>query len=247
MSALSPDSSGLRPSVSGSPPSGGGIALRCENLHRYLGQGEGRVHVLRGVTFEARRGHVTAIVGPSGCGKSTLLYLLGLLDQPDGGEIWIDGHLMSNSGDLERTAARGEHIGFVFQFHFLMQEFSALDNVMMPMRKLARLPEEQMVERARWLLDAVGLGDKTHRLTTQLSGGEQQRVAIARALANQPAIILADEPTGNLDVKNSTLVFDLLTKLAKENGQAVVLVTHNPDIANRCDEIKPMRDGEFLP
>ena len=205
------------------------------------------MHVLRGVTFEARRGHVTAIVGPSGCGKSTLLYLLGLLDQPDGGEIWIDGRLMSNTGDLERTAARGAHIGFVFQFHFLMQEFSALDNVMMPMRKLGRLPEAQMADRARGLLDAVGLGDKTHRLTTQLSGGEQQRVAIARALANQPAIILADEPTGNLDVKNSTLVFDLLTRLAKENGQAVVLVTHNPDIASRCDETKPMRDGEFLP
>jgi lipoprotein-releasing system ATP-binding protein len=225
--------------------SSSGIALRCEGLHRYLGQGEGRVHVLRGVSFEARRGNVTAIVGPSGCGKSTTLYLLGLLDQPDGGSIWIRDQLMSNSSDLERTAARCEHIGFVFQFHFLMQEFSALDNVMMPMRKLGRLSEEQMVARARGLLNDVGLGEKGHRLATQLSGGEQQRVAIARALANQPAIILADEPTGNLDVKNSGLVFDLLTRLAKENGQAVVLVTHNPEIANRCDEIKPMRDGEF--
>jgi lipoprotein-releasing system ATP-binding protein len=204
------------------------------------------VHVLRGVSFEARRGHTTAIVGPSGCGKSTLLYLLGLLDRPDAGSIWIRDRLMSNSGDLERTAARGEHIGFVFQFHFLMQEFSALDNVMMPMRKLGRLSEPEMAARARSLLADVGLGEKTHRLATQLSGGEQQRVAIARALANEPAIILADEPTGNLDAKNSTLVFDLLTRLAKENGQAVVLVTHNPDIASRCDEIKPMRDGEFI-
>jgi lipoprotein-releasing system ATP-binding protein len=221
------------------------IALRCENLHRYLGQGEGRVHVLRGVSFEARRGNVTAIVGPSGCGKSTTLYLLGLLDQPDDGSIWIRDELMSNSSDTGRTAARGEHIGFVFQFHFLMQEFSALDNVMMPMRKLGRLTEEEMAARARVLLSDVGLGDKTHRLATQLSGGEQQRVAIARALANQPAIILADEPTGNLDAKNSGIVFDLLTRLAKGNGQAVVLVTHNPDIANRCDEIKPMRDGQF--
>ncbi|MDB6113530.1 MAG: lolD 2, partial [Lacunisphaera sp.] len=176
---------------------------------------------------------------------STLLYLLGLLDQPDGGTIEIGGRVMSNGDDAARTAARGEHIGFVFQFHFLMMEFSALDNVMMPMRKLGRLDEGQMMERAHALLTDVGLGDKTHRLATQLSGGEQQRVAVARALANQPAIILADEPTGNLDVKNSGLVFDLLTKLAKENGQAVVLVTHNPDIANRCDEIKPMRDGEF--
>ena len=222
------------------------IALRCENLHRYLGHGEGRVHVLRGVSFAAQRGNVTAIVGPSGCGKSTLLYLLGLLDQPDSGSIWISDRLMSNSSDLARTAARGEHIGFVFQFHFLMQEFSALDNVMMPMRKLARLTEDEMAERARGLLRDVGLGDKSHRLATQLSGGEQQRVAIARALANQPAIILADEPTGNLDVKNSSMVFDLLTRLAKENGQAVVLVTHNPDIAHRCDEVKPMRDGEFV-
>jgi len=222
------------------------LALRCENLHRYLGQGEGRVHVLRGVSFEAKRGNVCAIVGPSGCGKSTLLYLLGLLDQPDGGSIWIRDRLMSNSSDLERTAARGEHIGFVFQFHFLMQDFSALENVMMPMRKLGRLSEEQMADRALDLLKSVGLGDKSHRLGTQLSGGEQQRVAIARALANQPAIILADEPTGNLDQKNSTIVFDLLTRLAKENGQAVVLVTHNPEIANRCDEIKPMRDGEFV-
>lgn len=203
------------------------------------------MHVLRGVTFEARRGNVTAIVGPSGCGKSTLLYLLGLLDLPDDGSIWISDQLMSNSSDADRTVARGEHIGFVFQFHFLMQEFSALDNVMMPMRKLGRLTELEMAARARTLLNDVGLGDKTHRLTTQLSGGEQQRVAIARALANQPSIILADEPTGNLDARNSGIVFDLLTRLAKENGQAVVLVTHNPDIANRCDEIKPMRDGEF--
>jgi len=229
-----------------SPSLGGQIALRCENLHRYLGEGEGRVHVLRGVSFEARRGQVTAIVGPSGCGKSTLLYLLGLLDQPNDGSIWIDDERMSNSSDAERTLARCAHIGFVFQFHFLMQEFSAIDNVMMPMRKLGRLTEEQMDARARSLLTDVGLGDKTHRLATQLSGGEQQRVAVARALANQPSIILADEPTGNLDVANSGLVFDLLTRLAKENGQAVVIVTHNPDIAGRCDNTKPMRDGLFV-
>ncbi|MEO7415194.1 MAG: ABC transporter ATP-binding protein [Opitutaceae bacterium] len=222
------------------------LALRCANLHRYLGQGDGRVHVLRGVSFDAKRGEVYAIVGPSGCGKSTLLYLLGLLDQADGGEIWIDGRLMSNSEDSVRTAARGTHIGFVFQFHFLMLEFSALENVMMPMRKLGKLSAAQMADRAKELLSSVGLGEKTHRLGTQLSGGEQQRVAIARALANQPAIILADEPTGNLDVKNSGIVFDLLTRLAKENGQAVILVTHNAEIANRCDVIRPMRDGLFV-
>ena len=222
------------------------IALRCDKLHRYLGQNEGRVHVLRGVTFEALAGSVYAIVGPSGCGKSTLLYLLGLLDQPDDGEIWINGQLMSNSEDAIRTAARGEHIGFVFQFHFLMLEFTAIENVMMPMRKLGRLSPAEMEERATHLLDSVGLVDKRNRLGTHLSGGEQQRVAIARALANQPTIILADEPTGNLDVKNATIVFDLLTSLAKNNGQAVVLVTHNPDIARRCDFTRPMQDGIFV-
>jgi lipoprotein-releasing system ATP-binding protein len=153
---------------------------------------------------------------------------------------------MSNEDDAARTAARGEHIGFVFQFHFLMLEFTALENVMMPMRKLGRLTPGQMEERARSLLASVGLGEKTHRLGTQLSGGEQQRVAIARALANQPSIILADEPTGNLDQKNSGIVFDLLTRLAKENGQAIVLVTHNPEIAGRCDHVRPMRDGVFV-
>ena len=226
--------------------SSGALALRCANLHRYLGVGEGRVHVLKGVSFEARRGEVCAIVGPSGCGKSTLLYLLGLLDRPDDGQIEINGRAMSNTDDEARTAARGEHIGFVFQFHFLMLEFTALENVMMPMRKLGCLTPVAMEARARSLLDSVGLGAKTHRLGTQLSGGEQQRVAVARALANEPAILLADEPTGNLDVKNSALVFDLLTRLAKEQGQAVVLVTHNPEIAQRCDFTRPMRDGLFV-
>ncbi len=224
----------------------GALALRCRDLHRYLGQGEGRVHVLKGVSFEARRGEVCAIVGPSGCGKSTLLYLLGLLDRPDDGQIEINGQVMSNTDDDARTAARGAHIGFVFQFHFLMLEFSALENVMMPMRKLARLAPEAMKARAHALLESVGLGAKTHRLGTQLSGGEQQRVAVARAMANEPAILLADEPTGNLDAKNSSLVFDLLTRLAKDNGQAVVLVTHNPEIAQRCDFTRPMRDGVFV-
>jgi lipoprotein-releasing system ATP-binding protein len=222
------------------------VVLRCRNLHRHLGQGEGRVHVLKGVSLEASRGQVCAIVGPSGCGKSTLLYLLGLLDRPDEGEIEINGRVMSNHDDLARTAARGEHIGFVFQFHFLMLEFTALENVMMPMRKLGRLTPEEMRGRAQALLDAVGLGAKARRLCTQLSGGEQQRVAIARALSNQPTILLADEPTGNLDVKNSGLVFALLTQLAKQNGQAVILVTHNPEIAQRCDFTRPMRDGVFI-
>jgi lipoprotein-releasing system ATP-binding protein len=223
-----------------------GPVIRCENLHRYLGQNEGRVHVLRGVSFEAERGRVCAIVGPSGCGKSTLLYQLGLLDRPDGGNIWINGEVVSNTSDELRTAARSRHIGFVFQFHFLMLEFTALENVIMPMRKLGRLTNAEMEARARMLLGSVGLGEKTHRLGTHLSGGEQQRVAVARALANEPSLILADEPTGNLDATNSALVFDLLARLAKENGQAVVLVTHNPEIAQRCDIVRTMRDGLFV-
>ena len=222
------------------------LALRCTNIHRSLGVGEGRVHVLKGVSFEAQRGQVYAVVGPSGCGKSTLLYLLGLLDRQDEGDIWIDGRLMSDRSDAERTAARCLHIGFVFQFHFLMSEFTTLENVMMPMRKLGRLTEPEMQAQASELLTAVGLGDKTQRLATQLSGGEQQRVAIARALANTPSILLADEPTGNLDQKNSAIVFELLTRLAKDHGQAVIIVTHNPEIANRCDTVRPMRDGVFL-
>ncbi len=231
---------------SGSPASGGGESIRCERLVRYLGQDEGRVHVLREVSFSAAPSTVTAIVGPSGCGKSTLLYLLGLLDRPDGGEIWIGGKNLAAATDEQRTQTRNEHIGFVFQFHFLMLEFTALENVMIPMRKLGRLKPAEMVDQAKMLLDAVGLGAKTHRLATHLSGGEQQRVAIARALANQPSILLADEPTGNLDVKNSTVVFDLMTRLAREHGQAIVLVTHNPDIAQRCDLVRPMRDGLFV-
>src|SRR5688500_17815844 len=158
-----------------------GIALRCSDLHRYLGHDEGRVHVLKGVSFEAERGKVYAIVGPSGCGKSTLLYLLGLLDQPDEGQIEINGSVMSNRDDVARTAARGAHIGFVFQFHFLMLEFTALENVMMPMRKLGKLAPAEMEARARGLLESVGLGGKTHRLATQPSGGAQPRGAVARA------------------------------------------------------------------
>ncbi len=246
MSASESDSSRLPSPVSGLPAKADSIALRCTNLHRFLGQGEGRVHVLKGVSFEAQRGQVYAVVGPSGCGKSTLLYLFGLLDRQDDGDIWINDRLMSQSSDAERTAARCHNIGFVFQFHFLMQEFTTLENVMMPMRKLGQLTEPDMRERARELLTAVDLGDKTHRLATQLSGGEQQRVAIARALANSPTIILADEPTGNLDQRNSGIVFELLTHLAKERGQAVIIVTHNPEIAGRCDTVRRMRDGVFL-
>jgi len=174
------------------------------------------------------------------------MYLLGLLDRQDEGDIWIAGNDMGRAADAARTAVRNSSIGFVFQFHFLLSEFTALENLMLPMRKLEKLSEDEMRDRAQMLLDEVGLGDKSHRLANQLSGGEQQRVAVARALANEPAVIFADEPTGNLDVKNSTMVFDLLRKLCHEHRQAVLMVTHNQNLAKLCDVVLSMQDGEFV-
>ena len=219
-----------------------GIMLSANNLLKSYGG----LTVVDHVSLNVQKGEIVSIVGPSGAGKSTLLHLIGALDKPDSGSVSIDGTDIFKLPSKKQAAFRNKHIGFVFQFHFLMLEFTALENVMMPMRKLGKLTQDQMVARATQLLESVGLGEKTHRLGTQLSGGEQQRVAVARALANQPAINLADEPTGNLDVTNSGIVFDLLTRLAKENGQAVILVTHNPEIAARCDVRRPMRDGLFV-
>ncbi|MDR2863215.1 MAG: ABC transporter ATP-binding protein [Puniceicoccales bacterium] len=228
------------------PPVHTDSILACRHLVRYLGKDENRTHVLRSVDFDAYSGQTHAIVGPSGCGKSSLLYLLGLLDRPDGGEVFIRGTPMAHISDNARTAARNAHLGFVFQFHFLLPEFTASENVMMPMRKHGKLSESAMRARADELLDAVGLGDKVRRLATHLSGGEQQRVAIARALANEPPVLLADEPTGNLDARNSSIAFDLLARLSHERNIAVVMVTHNPELAKRCDRVLRMLDGVFL-
>jgi lipoprotein-releasing system ATP-binding protein len=186
------------------------------------------------------------VVGPSGCGKSTLLYILGLLDSPDKGSVAIESQLMSNLSDDELARRRNELIGFIFQFHFLMEDFSAQENVMIPMRRLGRLSEEEMLERAGGLLEAVGLGDKRRRPSRHLSGGEQQRVAIARSLANDPRVILADEPTGNLDTANSERAFDLLKNLVHQGEKALLLVTHNPAIAEACDWIHEMKDGRII-
>ena len=221
--------------------------LRVENLHRHLGEGDTRCHALRGVSFTIEPGRTYAIAGHSGSGKSTLLYLLGLLDTPDEGRIWVGDRETSRLSDDERTALRNVHMGFVFQFHFLLKEFTALENVMLPMRKLGRLPEAAMRDKAADLLAAVGLADKTRRLGTQLSGGEQQRVAIARALANDPGLILADEPTGNLDHANADRVFALLSDIAHARGQALLMVSHNPGLAARCDHVFHMQDGIILP
>jgi len=221
-------------------------ALACAELHRYLGEAESRTHVLRGVTLDVPTSEVHAIVGPSGCGKSTLLYVLGLLDTPDEGKIVIGGEDVSGLADNDLSQKRNELIGFVFQFHFLMHEFTVQENVMIPMRRLGKLSLREMLERATRLLDAVGLGDKLNRQAHHLSGGEQQRVAIARALANDPQIILADEPTGNLDTANSERVFQLLKELVRREQKALLLATHNPLIAEASDWVHEMKDGMIV-
>ena len=219
-----------------------GPLLRVENLKHSFMEGEAEVRALQGVSLEARRGNVTAIVGPSGCGKSTLLYLLGLLDRPESGEIFLENRAMAKAGDEERTALRNKSIGFVFQFHFLIKELTARENVALPLRK-AGVGEKEALSRADDLLGKLGLGDKTNRFANKLSGGEQQRVAIARALSNSPSLLLADEPTGNLDSANSEKVFELLMQFAREQEIAILLVTHNTDLAERCDHCLPMQDG----
>ena len=218
-------------------------SLSCRKLHRYLGEFESRVHVLRGISLDVEVGSVHSIVGPSGCGKSTLLYVLGLLDTPDDGQIIIGGQEVSGLSDNELSQKRNELIGFVFQFHFLMNEFTALENILIPMRRLGRLDPREMRDRGAMLLDAVGLGGKLERPATHLSGGEQQRVAIARSLANDPKILLADEPTGNLDTENSQRIFSLLTELVKREKKALLLATHNPQIARASDFVHELKDG----
>ena len=219
------------------------VSLSCQRIERYLGEEEERVHALRGVSLEIETGSVHAVVGPSGCGKSSLLYILGLLDTPDAGHVSIETETVSHLSDDELAQKRNKFIGFIFQFHFLMEDFTAQENVMIPMRKLGQLSDAQMRDRAAELLDGVGLGDKLRRPSRHLSGGEQQRVAIARALANDPRIILADEPTGNLDTANSERAFELLQNLVHERGKALLLATHNPTIAEASDWIHEMKDG----
>ena len=222
------------------------VSLSCEQIERYLGEEEERVHALRGVSLEVEAGSVHAVVGPSGCGKSSLLYILGLLDTPDAGRVLIETETVSHLTDDELAQKRNKLIGFIFQFHFLMEDFTAQENVVIPMRKLEQLSDNEMRARAAGLLEAVGLGDKLRRPSRHLSGGEQQRVAIARALANDPKVILADEPTGNLDTANSERAFELLRDLVHERGKALLLATHNPAIAEACDWIHEMKDGSII-
>jgi len=220
--------------------------LQVRDLHRYLGEGAQRNHVLRGVSFDLEPGKIYSIVGPSGCGKSTLLYLLGLLDRPDGGEIYLRGERVDAASDAARTTLRGNRLGFVFQFHFLLSEFSARENIMLPMLKAGQLSREQAHARASEILNNVGLLQRADNRGNELSGGEQQRVAVGRALANNPDLILADEPTGNLDAHNSEMLYALLTRVAHVHGKTILLVTHNMELARRCDYCLSMRDGLFV-
>ena len=216
--------------------------LQVRNLTHSFLEGEEKVHALRGVSFNANQGEITSIIGPSGCGKSTLMYLLGLLDQPDSGEIIINNNSISKLSEIQRTQLRNEKIGFIFQFHFLIKELSARENVALPAIKKGE-DSEDALERADQILNQLGLSEKLNRFANKLSGGEQQRVAIARALINSPSLILADEPTGNLDTANSEIVFDLLQSLSREQNLAVLLVTHNNQLARRCDRFISMNDG----
>jgi lipoprotein-releasing system ATP-binding protein len=216
--------------------------LQVRNLTHSFLEGEEKVHALRGVSFNANQGEITSIIGPSGCGKSTLMYLLGLLDQPDSGEIIINNKSISKLSEIQKNSLRNEKIGFIFQFHFLIKELSARENVALPAIKKGE-DSEDALERADQILKQLGLGKKLDRFANKLSGGEQQRVAIARALINSPSLILADEPTGNLDTANSEIVFDLLQNLSREQNLAVLLVTHNNQLAKRCDRFISMNDG----
>ncbi len=201
----------------------GDISLSGRGLERYLGEAEERVHALRGVSLDVEAGSLHAVVGPSGCGKSTLLYVLGLLDEPDAGAVTIGSTVISHLSDEEVARRRNELIGFIFQFHFLMEDFTAIENVMIPMRRLGKLCVDEMIERAASLL-----------------------VAIARALANDPQVILADEPTGNLDTDNSQRAFELLANVVRESEKALLLVTHNRFIADACDWVHEMKDGHII-
>jgi lipoprotein-releasing system ATP-binding protein len=230
--------------------------LEAQNVHRILGSGDTATDILKGVNLQIHKSEYVSIVGASGSGKSTLLYLLGGLDRPSRNDaaglpftppsrILIDGHDTASLNDTQLALVRNEKAGFVFQFHYLLKEFTAQENVALPMLKLARLSRGEIMDRAATLLKRFGLGDKLKRRANRLSGGEQQRVAIARALANQPVVVLADEPTGNLDKKNSELVADIFQQLAS-TGQTLVMVTHDPSFANRANRTITMEDGNII-
>ncbi|NIA68180.1 ABC transporter ATP-binding protein [Pelagibius litoralis] len=204
------------------------------------------VTLVRDINLKIPRATFAAITGPSGSGKSSLLYLLSLLDRPTSGEVLLEGRAIDGLSDAARAGIRLKKLGFVFQFHFLLPEFTALDNVMLPMRKARLLEPRAMRARALDLLHQLDLDDSAHKLPGQLSGGQRQRVAIARALANDPHVIFADEPTGNLDTKNGRIVFDIFERLVDVEGRSVVTVTHDPDLAARAEMRIHIVDGRIV-
>ncbi len=203
-------------------------------------------HVLKDVSFSINKGDFASIVGKSGCGKSTLLYILSTMDTDYEGELFIDNQPMRLKTEAELARVRNEKIGFVFQFHYLLNEFSVVRNVMIPGLKLGKYSEKELEERAMEKLKIFGIDDQARKLPNQLSGGQKQRVAIARALINDPLIIMGDEPTGNLDKKNSEIVFDLFQKLAREYKQTLLIVTHDMEFAQATDHVIEMEDGRII-
>lgn len=216
--------------------------LRCENISKFYNEGEQKVQVLKEVSFSMNTCELVAIVGSSGSGKSTLLHTLGGLDQPSSGEVWIRGQSLQQLSSDKLALLRNQNLGFVYQFHHLMADFSALENVMMPML-IGKQNKTEAANRAEKMLQAVGLSHRITHRPSALSGGERQRVAIARALVNNPALVLADEPTGNLDQKTTESIFDLIQQLNQEQNIAFLLVTHDLTLANKLSRCLVMQDG----
>jgi lipoprotein-releasing system ATP-binding protein len=221
------------------------VVLQLSGVERHYGQGETRLSILKGANFALRSGEIVALVAPSGTGKSTLLHVAGLLEHPDSGEVLVNGHACENLSDDKRTAIRRSEIGFVYQFHHLLPEFSALENIMMP-QLISGLSRKDATARAAQLLDYMRIGHRAEHRPAELSGGEQQRVAIARAVANAPLVLLADEPTGNLDPDTAHYVFDALEALVRQSGLAALIATHNHDLAARMDRRVTINDGKVV-
>lgn len=221
-----------------------GPVVQLKGVRKSFNVGQpNQTEVLHGIDLTLERGEFCAVMGPSGSGKSTLLNIVGLLDRPTAGTLAVAGEETTTMGDRALTRLRGHTIGFVFQFHHLISAFTALENVMMPMFGAAGFPDAAMADRAASLIDSVGLTPWRDQPAARLSGGQQQRVALARALAMNPALLLADEPTGNLDTKSADAVFDLLRRVNREQGTTVLFVTHNPELAERCDKTILVVDG----
>jgi len=221
-------------------------AVSLKNVTRVLSEEEVPVTLVKDISCTIKKGEFVAITGPSGSGKSSLIYLMGLLDFPTEGEVFIDGVNTTIASKYEWEQIRLEKIGFVFQFHFLLQEFTVLENIILPMRKLGKLRPSQMIKRAEELLDHFGLKNAGYKKPNQLSGGERQRVAIARAMANDPIIIFADEPSGNLDTKNADIVFKLFEKLVNEENKTIITITHDRSLAARTHRQINIVDGVIV-